>query len=71
MITSWKQLVYAIHQMRQLQKNPGTANSLTLGFRLKRAEAEVDACVEDKVREWNARSQPPLFPPGQTHSPED
>ena len=54
MITSWKELVYTLRQMRQLQKNPETAGSLSMGFRLKQAEADVDACVNAKIEEWNA-----------------
>jgi hypothetical protein len=59
-INSWKDLIYTLDQMRQLQKNPNTSRSLELRFRLSRAEAEVDACVAAKVSEWAAARQPEL-----------
>jgi hypothetical protein len=53
MISSWKDLIYTLDQMRQLQKNPRTPKSVELRFWLARAEAEVDACIETKIAEWN------------------
>jgi hypothetical protein len=64
MISSWKELVYTLEQMRRLQKNPGTRKSLELRFRLSRAEADVDACIEAKTSEWAAERQPELISNG-------
>jgi hypothetical protein len=61
MIASWKDLIYTLDQMRQLQKNPNTSKSTELRFRLARAEAAVDACIEAKITEWAAREQPELL----------
>jgi hypothetical protein len=60
-IGSWKDLIYTLDQMRRLQKNPKTQQSLELRFRLSRAEADGDACVEKKIAEWAAERQPELI----------
>jgi hypothetical protein len=61
MIASWKELVYTLEQMRQLQKNRRTARIPELRFRLARAEADVDACIEEKCAEWARQNQPELW----------
>jgi hypothetical protein len=61
MIASWKELVYTLEQMRQLQKNPRSAKIPELRFRLARAEADVDACIETKITDWARQTQPELF----------
>jgi hypothetical protein len=60
MFASWEELIYTLDQMRRLQKNPRTANIPELRFRLARAEADVDACVETKITEWARQEQPEL-----------
>jgi hypothetical protein len=58
MIDSWKSLIRTLDQMRQLQRNPGTAKNPDLSFRLKRAEA--DLYIEKKLEEWARKEQPEL-----------
>jgi hypothetical protein len=60
MIDSWKSLVRALAQMRQLQRNPKTAKIPDLSFQLKRLESEVDLCIEKKLEEWAGKDQPEL-----------
>ena len=61
MIDSWKSFVYAVDQMRQLQKKEITKGS-ELYIRLKRLEAEIDDVCEKKITEWNAKED--LFASG-------
>lgn len=60
MIDSWKSLIHALDQMRQPQRNPHTAKNPDMLFRLKRAEAEVDFCIDQKLQEWAGQEQPEL-----------
>jgi hypothetical protein len=53
MINSWKSLVYAVDQMRQLQKKGDLKNRTELFVRLKRFESEIDVICEEKIAEWN------------------
>jgi hypothetical protein len=61
MINSWKELVYNIQEMRQLQKDPLTEDSFVRVLRLNQLEGEVDGWVQDKIAEWNFLGQPELF----------
>ena len=53
MIDSWKSFVYAVDQMRQLQKDPKSQKDIDLKALLARAESEVDAICAKKIAEWN------------------
>ena len=53
MINSWKRFVYAVDQMRQLQKNPKVQKDLQLKALLAKAESEVDEVCTKKIAEWN------------------
>lgn len=61
MIDSWKSLVYTIDQMRQLQKTPHIEQKPELFFRLKKVEAEIDAVIDQKIREWNGQQELDIF----------
>jgi hypothetical protein len=66
MIDSWKSLIHTLDQMRQLQRNPRVAKNPDMLFRLKRAEAEVDFYIDQKLKEWAGRESPELVLEG-TH----
>ncbi|MDR2663664.1 MAG: hypothetical protein LBC31_11770 [Treponema sp.] len=53
MINSWKSFVYAVDQMRQLQKKGNLKNQSELFVRLKRLESEIDVICDEKIAEWN------------------
>ena len=55
MINSWKSFVYAVDQMRQLQKKPDISKKTELYVRLKRIESEIDAVCEEKIKAWNEK----------------
>jgi hypothetical protein len=61
MIDSWKSLIHTLDQMRQLQRNPHVAKNPDMFFRLKKAESEVDLCIEEKLKEWAGQKQPELL----------
>jgi len=51
MINSWKSFVYAVDQMRQLQKNPKAKTNPELKALLARTESEVDQACAKKIAE--------------------
>jgi len=55
MIQSWKSFVYAVDQMRELQKRDNLQKHTDLYVRLKRVEAEVDEVCALKIAEWSAK----------------
>jgi len=55
MINSWKNFVYAVDQMRELQKKDNIQKNTELYVRLKRLEAEVDEVCGFKIAGWNAK----------------
>jgi hypothetical protein len=55
MINSWKSLVYAVDQMRRLQKREDLKNKPELFFRLKKLEGEVDEICGRRLRNGTAR----------------
>jgi hypothetical protein len=61
MIDSWKKLIYALSQMREMQKTPGIEKKTDLFFRLKKVEAEVDECIDRKITEWNGQKELDIY----------
>jgi hypothetical protein len=57
MINSWKSFVYAVDQMRQLQRKKNLEKSPDLFFRLKDLEREVEKVCNEKITEWNSREE--------------
>jgi hypothetical protein len=55
MIDSWKSFVYAVDQMRQLQRKKNLEKSPDLFFKLKDLEREVEKVCDEKIAEWNAQ----------------
>jgi hypothetical protein len=55
MINSWKKLVYAVDQMRQLQKKGDLTNNSKLFFQRSCLEAEIDKVCAEKIAEWNVK----------------
>jgi hypothetical protein len=54
MINSWKSFVYAVDQMRQLQRKKNLEKSPDLFFKLKDLEREVEKVCGEKIAEWNS-----------------
>jgi hypothetical protein len=57
MINSWKSFVYAVDQMRQLQRKKNLKKSPDLFFRLKELEREVEKACDEKITEWSASEE--------------
>jgi len=55
MIDSWKSFVYAVDQMRELQRKEHIQKFPELYVRLKRVEAEVEEVCARKIAEWSAK----------------
>jgi len=55
MIDSWKSFVYAVDQMRELQKKDNLQKRTDLYVRLKRVEAEIDELCARKIAEWSSK----------------
>jgi len=55
MINSWKSFVYAVDQMRQLQRKGDIKKQTDLYIRLKRVESEVDEACDKKIKEWGEK----------------
>jgi predicted Holliday junction resolvase-like endonuclease len=55
MINSWKSFVYAVDQMRQLQRKENVKKQTDLYVLLKRTESEVDEACDKKIKEWGVK----------------
>ena len=64
MITSWKEFLIAVEQMRECQKVYSRTNSPTARHTAQKCEAEVDACIQEKREEWARQQQPEMFKNG-------
>jgi hypothetical protein len=61
MITSWKEFLTAVEEMREAQKVYFLSKSRTALLAAKKREAAVDECIEQKRAERARQSQPNLL----------
>ena len=62
MINSWKAFLYAVADMRKMQKEMERSKSVEKQFELLQLQLEVDSCVERKIAEFGGRQRKFDFP---------
>jgi hypothetical protein len=67
-IVNWHGLVYAVDQMRSLQKRNLKKDVELLGL-LAKVEAEVDECVTELIAKWAKYGEQELFDGGGDEHP--